>query len=201
MTVQGDAKESLKNIVALAAVRERNALHIGWVRVMSKSGQNRLWSFGKHMAKAEKQNHLRPRVFHLWGFIGAKTAKTVILVHDGADPAVMAYVDAYILVAGNRGIPSHNIRVLKQPAGETPFDLPDKILCVALGVVCKHLGGRIVVAPWPVTRFMRELAGLSRAETAELVGIDASLVTRVEDDYQDATSGRIQEELLRCLKN
>ncbi len=113
----------------------------------------------------------------------------------------MAYLDAYILLAGSRGIPSDNIQILKGHPGATPFDLPDKIVSVALGVVCKHLGGRLIVAPWPVTRFMRELAGFSRAKTAELVGIDGALVTRVEDDYQDATSAKIQEELLRCLKN
>jgi hypothetical protein len=141
------------------------------------------------------------RLFNVWGFIGAKTAKTTILVHDGSDPAAMAYVDAYVLVAGSRGIPSDNIQILKRPAGETPFDLPDKIVGVALGVVCKHLGGRLIVAPWPVTRFMRELAGLSRAEAAELIGIDGALMTRVEDDYQDVTSAKIQKELLRCLKN
>jgi len=196
-----NSKEPLTNVVGLAAVKDRKAVRIGWVRVVVKNGRSRLWSFGLHRAGAEKQNHLRLRLFNVWGFVGARTAKTTVIVHDEADPAAMAYVDAYTLVAGSRGVPSQNIRVLKGPAGETPFDLPEHMAEVALGVVCKHLGGRLIVAPWPVTRFMRELAGLSRAETAELVGIDGALVTRVEDDYQDTTSARIQKELLRCLKN
>lgn len=182
-------------------MKDGNVVQIGWVRVVIKNGRSRLWSFGLHRASAEKRNPLGMRLFNLFGFVGAKTARTVILVHDESDPAVMAYVDAYALVADGRGIPSHNIQILRRPAGETPFDLPDEITTAALGVVCRHIGGRVVVAQWPVTRLVRELAGLSRAETAELAQIDAALVTRVEDDYQDTTSAKIQKELLRCLKN